>query len=42
MRGEVFGSSAFHQEVGQLVSRVTKLTAHGGDRKSEDYKNQAG
>jgi len=30
MRGEVFGSSAFHQEVGQLVSRVTKLTAHGG------------
>lgn len=42
MRGEVYGSLAFHQKVSKLVSRATKLTAHGGDRKSEDFKNQAG
>ncbi len=42
MRGEVYGSDVFHHKVGRLVSRVTKLTGHGGDRKSENYKNQAG
>ena len=42
MRGEVYGSLAFHQKIGQLISRATKLTAHGGDRKSQDYRNQAG
>ncbi len=42
IRGEVYGSSEFHHKISQLLSRTTKLTAHGGDRKSEDYKNQAG
>lgn len=42
MRGEVFGSDGFHSKISQLISRSTKLTAHGGDRKSEMYKNQAG
>ena len=42
MRGEVFGSSGFHHKISQLISRTTRLTAHGGDRKSESYRNQAG
>ena len=42
MRGEVYGSKDFHNRIKQLISRSTKLTSHGGDRKSEDYKNQAG
>ena len=42
MRGEVLGSDGFHSKISMLISRSTKLTAHGGDRKSEIYKNQAG
>jgi len=42
MRGEVYGSSEFHHKISQLISRTTKLTSHGGDRKSENYINQAG
>ena len=42
MRGEVYGSKAFHHKISALVSRATKLTSHGGDRKSEAYHNQAG
>jgi putative transposase len=42
MRGEVYGSSEFHHEIGKVISRSTKLTMHGGDRKSESYRNQAG
>lgn len=43
LKGEVYGSDAFHQKVGSLVGRVTKLGNHGGDRKSENYKkDQAG
>jgi len=42
MRGEVYGSSQFHHKISQLISRATRLTAHGGDRKSENYRNQAG
>ncbi len=42
MRGEVFGSSGFHHKIRQLISRTTRLTTHGGDRKSESYRNQAG
>jgi len=41
-RGEVFGSTQFHSGVDQMISRPTKLISHGGDRKSEDFKNQAG
>jgi hypothetical protein len=41
MRGEVYGSEGFHRKIGGLISRTTKLSAHGGDRKSEAY-NQAG
>jgi putative transposase len=42
MRGEVYGSNGFHQRIEKIVSRRTKLVAHGGDRKSETYRNQAG
>ncbi len=42
MRGEVYGSSQFHYKIRQLDSRTTKLASHGGDRKSEYYKSQAG
>jgi hypothetical protein len=42
MRDEVHGTIGFHQKISKLISRVTKLTAHGGDRKSKDYTNQAG
>ena len=42
MKGEVYGSAAFHERIGRLVNRVTKLGLHGGDRKSEEYANQAG
>ncbi|PHS31219.1 MAG: hypothetical protein COA95_07190 [Methylophaga sp.] len=42
MRGEVYGSRDFHQKIAKRIMRPTKLTAHGGDRKSEDYKNQVG
>ena len=42
MRGEVYGTSGFHQKISKLISRATKLTAHGGDRKSKNYADQAG
>jgi len=42
MRGEVYGSDAFHLEIEKIISRTTRLAAHGGDRKSEHYKYQAG
>ena len=42
MRGEVFGSDNFHRKIEVLISRATKLTSHGGDRKSDKYNNQAG
>lgn len=38
LRGEVYGGEQFHYKVSQLISRTTKLTSHGGDRKSEEYK----
>lgn len=40
LRGEVYGDNGFHQKINQLISRSTRLAAHGGDRKSEAY--QAG
>lgn len=42
LRGEVYGGNGFHQKISQLIARSTKLASHGGDRKSEGYKNQAG
>jgi len=42
MRGEVYGTSEFHHKISQLISRATRLAAHGGDRKSESYRNQTG
>ncbi len=42
MRGEIYGSSGFHAKISKLIPRSTKLTAHGGDRKSQNYRNQAG
>jgi len=42
MKGEVYGTEGFHHKISQLISRGTRLVAHGGDRKSESYKNQAG
>lgn len=41
VRGEVYGSSVFHSKISELILRSTKLTSHGGDRKSKVYKNQA-
>ena len=41
-RGEVYGSSEFHHKIGKLTSRSTKLARHGGDRKSESYRDQVG
>jgi putative transposase len=40
MKAEVYGISGFHQQVSELVSRTTKLTTHGGDRKSENHIDQ--
>jgi putative transposase len=40
--GEVYDSENFHHKISALISRTTKLAFHGGDRKSEDYHNQAG
>ena len=42
MRGNVYGTNGFHEKIGRLISRATQLGAHGGDRKSEVYKDQAG
>lgn len=42
LAGEVYGSAEFHHKISLLISRVTRLSEHGGDRKSQDYKNQAG
>ncbi len=42
MRGEVYGSGMFHHKIGKLISRATKLSMHGVDRKSENYRNQVG
>jgi putative transposase len=42
LRGEVYGSDRFHHQISALISRTTKLTSHGGDRKSEMYHNQVG
>jgi putative transposase len=42
LRGEVYGTYGFHHKISQLISRATKLAAHGGDRKSEAYKDHAG
>ena len=41
-RGEVFGNDRFHKRISRLIERPTKLSSHGGDRKSEAYVNQAG
>jgi len=42
LAGDVYGSNQFHEKVGRMISRATKRGAHGGDRKSEKYKNQVG
>ncbi|MBV1914615.1 MAG: transposase, partial [Pseudomonadales bacterium] len=42
MRGEVFGDKRFHKRISRLIKRPTKLTSHGGDRKSESFADQAG
>lgn len=41
-RGEVFGREEFHNKMSKLAKRPTKLTSHGGDRRSDEYNNQAG
>ncbi|NOQ65509.1 MAG: hypothetical protein GQ582_13440 [Methyloprofundus sp.] len=40
LKGEVYGSNVFHAKIAQLLDRVTKLTSHGGDRKSEEYRGK--
>ncbi len=42
LAGEVYGTNGFHNKISGLISRATKLTSHGGDRKSERYRYQAG
>ena len=42
VRGEVYGSDAFHHDIEKKVLRATRLAGHGGDRKSTTYKNQVG
>jgi putative transposase len=42
MRGEVYGSEYFHSKISALISRTTKLSSHGGDRKSHDFHDQVG
>jgi putative transposase len=42
LRCEVYGSERFHYQISALISRTTKLTSHGGDRKSEAYHNHVG
>jgi putative transposase len=42
MRGVVYGSERFHTKTTKLIMRPTRLKSHGGDRKSEKYRNQAG
>ena len=42
MKGEVFGSTRFHAQIGTLIQRTTRRGVHGGDRKSEAYKDQVG
>ena len=42
LKGEVFGSELFHKKIGKLLERVTHLGAHGGDRKSKSFQDQAG
>ncbi len=43
LAGEVYGIDSFHTRISRLTNRVTRLSSHGGDRKSEAYKkNQAG
>jgi len=42
LRGEVYGANSFHKKINRLIPRSTKLATHGGDRKSEAYRNQAG
>ncbi len=42
LRGVVYGTKSFHAKTARLLARPTRLTSHGGDRKSEEYKNQAG
>jgi len=40
LRGEVYGSTNFHQQVEKSLTRPTTLSAHGGDIKSKTYKKQ--
>ena len=42
LRGEVYGGDGFHKRISQLILRSTRLTNHGGDRKSDAYKYKAG
>ena len=40
LAGEVFGSDKFHHKIGRLIARPTKLSSHGGDRKSAQYRTE--
>ncbi len=42
MKGEVYGSDSFYQKIARLAGRVTRLGRHGGNRKSDEYHDQAG
>ena len=39
-KGDVLGDEGFHSRIERLIGRVTIKGRHGGDRKSERFKNQ--
>jgi len=39
-KGDVLGDEGFHRRIERLIGRVTIKGHHGGDRKSERFKNQ--
>lgn len=42
MKGEVFGRDSFHEQIAKVAGRPTRLGKHGGDRKSQEWLDQAG
>ena len=39
-KGDVLGDQSYHRRIERLIGRVTIKGHHGGDRKSEIFKNQ--
>jgi putative transposase len=39
-KGDVLGDESYHNQIERIIGRVTIRGRHGGDRKSERFKNQ--